>query len=299
MNIYVINMDKDVERLKNLELSAKKYGIEYTRVSGILIDDKYIEESTEVSSFVKNYGTNGIVGAFLAHKKIWAKIVEENIPYAVILEDDIEFTQNFKDTINTIEKDIPTLDFDILLLSSLIGGKNPQNYNFIDKFSKLLMKTTDYEYINDKYHYPEYFAGLQSYIVTYKSALKLLDELPIVSYHIDLVISASPNIKKMAINEPIINSSRKNSDLSNNSPSQYFLDKYFKNVFVYDMNLTWMLNVNLLSIPIPNKQTPTIINPRFVIKLIFILFLSLFFIYYNLFYYWYILLLLFIIILYL
>lgn len=298
INTYVINMSKDKDRLTAVKKSAKKYDIDFTRVDGVVIDDNSIKNSPYISDFMKKYGTKGMIGCFLAHKKVWEIIVNDKIDYAVILEDDIEFTSQFKSTIKQIKDGINDLDFDILLLSSLIGCKNPKDYNFLDNVSKNFFKKRKYKYINEKYHIPEFFGGLQSYIITYESAKKLLKELSIVTYHVDLVLSASQNIKIMSLNQPIIKNSLENCDLSNNSTSHFLLDKYFKNIFIDGKNLSWMLNVSLIKVPLPDSQNPTIINPRFIIKYFLILIITLICIYLNISQkYWILILVLFIIIL--
>ena len=264
MNIYLINMDKDVDRFNKFKKSADIYDINFTRVSGVLIKDEYIKNSPTISNFMKTYGTKGMIGCFLAHKKVWEIVVKDKMDYAVILEDDIEFTSIFKPTLKQIQND--NIEFDILLLSSLLGCKNPKNYNWLDNVSKHFFKKRLYQYINEKYHIPEFFAGAQSYIITYESAKKLLKELSMVTYHIDTVLSNSHHIKILSLNQPIIKLSVENSDLSNNSTSQYFLDRYFKNIFVDGKNLSWLLNISLLQIPFPYKSM--IVNVRFIIKIL-------------------------------
>ena len=271
INIYTINMDKDVDRLNRFKKSAELYDINFTKVSGVSITDHDIKNSLYISDFMKKYGTKGMIGCFLAHKKVWEIVVNDKIDYAVILEDDVEFTPQFKSTLEQIKSD--NLDFDILLLSSLIGGKNPKDYNFLDTISKIFFKKRKYQYINEKYHIPEFFAGTQSYIITYEGAKKLLNELSIVTYHIDTVLSSSHNIKIMSLNNPVIKVSLENCDLSNNSTSQFFLDKYFKNIFFDGKNLSWLLNVSIIKVPLPYK--PVIINPRFIIKFLLIFIISL------------------------
>jgi glycosyl transferase family 25 len=283
MNIYVINMDKDTQRLNKITQSAKKYEINFTRVSGVLINDEIIKTSPFVSDFMKKYGTKGIIGSFLAHKKVWEIIVNDKIDYAVILEDDIEFTPQFNTTLEQIKDDINNskLDFDILLLSSLVGCKNPKNYNFVDMICRKFMRNTKYQYINEMYHIPEFFAGVQSYVVTYESAKKILAELSVVNYYVDLALTYSKNIKKISLNKPIIKLSDDNCEISNNATSPYLLDKILKKINIYNINLSWILNISICQIPVPLNKTPIVISPRFILKYLFILFLTILLVYYN------------------
>ena len=301
MNIYVINMDKDTQRLNKITQSAEKYDINFTRVSGVVINDEIIKTSPFVSDFMKKYGTKGIIGSFLAHKKVWEIIVNDKIDYAVILEDDIEFTPQFKSTLEQIKDDINNskLDFDILLLSSLVGCKSPKNYNFVDMICRKFLRNTKYQYINDMYHIPEFFAGVQSYVVTYESAKKLLAELSVVNYYVDLALTYSKNIKKISLNRPIIKLSDDNCEISNNSTSPYLLDKILKKINIYNINLSWILNISICQIPGPLKNTPIVISPRFILKYLFILFFTILLVYYNIVkevQYWFIIILLYLLI---
>ena len=301
MNIYVINMDKDTQRLNKITQSAEKYDINFTRVSGVVINDEIIKTSPFVSDFMKKYGTKGIIGSFLAHKKVWEIIVNDKIDYAVILEDDIEFTPQFKSTLEQIKDDINNskLDFDILLLSSLVGCKSPKNYNFVDMICRKFLRNTKYQYINEMYHIPEFFAGVQSYVVTYESAKKLLAELLVVNYYVDLALTYSKNIKKISLNRPIIKLSDDNCEISNNATSPYLLDKILKKINIYDINLSWILNISICQIPVPLKKTAIVISPRFIVKYLFILFLTILLVYYNIVkevQYWFVIILLYLII---
>jgi len=301
MNIYVINMDKDTQRLNKITQSAEKYDINFTRVSGVVINDEIIKTSPFVSDFMKKYGTKGIIGSFLAHKKVWEIIVNDKIDYAVILEDDIEFTPQFKSTLEQIKDDINNskLDFDILLLSSLVGCKSPKNYNFVDMICRKFLRNTKYQYINDMYHIPEFFAGVQSYVVTYESAKKLLAELSVVNYYVDLALTYSKNIKKISLNKPIIKLSDDNCEISNNATSPYLLDKILKKINIYNINLSWILNISICQIPVPLNKTPIVISPRFILKYLFILFFTILLVYYNIVkevQYWFIIILLYLLI---
>ena len=95
MQIFVINMDKDIDKLKKIKKSAAINNINFERISGVSINNEYIKKSPDISHLMKLFGTKGMIGCFLAHKKVWSKIVLDNIPYAVICEDDIIFASNF------------------------------------------------------------------------------------------------------------------------------------------------------------------------------------------------------------
>jgi len=78
------------------------------------------------------FNTLGAVGCYLSHIKVWKKILEDNVKYGIIFEDDVEFNKNI--TTNTIMNYINNLpnDWDILLLN-----KNKVKMNLVNKEKKL------------------------------------------------------------------------------------------------------------------------------------------------------------------
>ena len=259
MHIFVINMDKDTDRLKKVKKSAAINNIKFERISGVSIDNEYIKKSPEISQLMKLFGTKGMIGCFLAHKKVWSKIVLDNIPYAVICEDDIIFSSNFNTEIQNIEKDITTLKFDMLIVSCLIGGKPPEKYKKID----------------NKYFIPEFFGGTQCYILTLQSAKKLLKYLEKVSYHLDTVISNSSHIKKIALYNAIITNNIEEG-VSNNATNTFLLDNFIKKKTFCNINLSWLLNFPFIQIPIFTRNICIVMTIRFIIKFIILLLLIIF-----------------------
>lgn len=97
----VINLDKDKERMFFMHNQLTKLGIEYRRQSAILGKEyqptlsEYDEELA-----VKKSGHKmllGEVGCALSHAKVLENIVQEKIPYTLILEDDVVLPENFKE----------------------------------------------------------------------------------------------------------------------------------------------------------------------------------------------------------
>lgn len=118
----------------------------------------------------------GAMGCYLSHYTLWNKIVDENIEYALILEDDVE--------IDSIKK---------LLLSNLII----ENHEFIN-----LSKRFRYE--NERY----LFDGGESYILSLSGAKKLINitHNPILLNNISIEKFASVKdaIAQMNITDEIV-----------------------------------------------------------------------------------------------
>ena len=92
-NVYLINMDKDTDRLVKVTKECDKVNIKFERFTGIKVLnlsqnllDKYIPIETQ------KYGPNGMIGCGLSHLFIWQNAVKKNYKNILVLEDDVHFT---------------------------------------------------------------------------------------------------------------------------------------------------------------------------------------------------------------
>lgn len=100
---FVINLDKDKERMFFMHNQLTKLGIEYRRQPAILGKEYQPTLSEYDKELAINKGGHkmllGEVGCALSHAKVLEKIVQEKISYALILEDDVVLPDNFKEII--------------------------------------------------------------------------------------------------------------------------------------------------------------------------------------------------------
>ena len=184
---FYINLESRSDRKQHIEDIAKKFDIKnITRIPAISIkslDDvikyKGIIDTNSYNMLVKQNITrnrlhhsdltNGSVGCFLSHLQCYKNIVNNNIPYAFIMEDDLEINCD-KNTYYKIlsDIDIPE-DADIILLFGLIIEKDK---DITDKLKKI-----------------NFFNCLTFYFITNKGARKLLENLKPIKMQIDAQIS--------------------------------------------------------------------------------------------------------------
>lgn len=123
--------------------------------------DEYVSPNhTYVRDFLP-----GEVGCLISHYLLMKKIVEQNLPYALILEDDVELSPNFPTLLEELEPLIEPGDLISLYASfpELCNLRVEGNINNIYKFVK-----------------PEsgnLVVGAVAYIITYLSAKKLIQKL--------------------------------------------------------------------------------------------------------------------------
>ena len=122
-HILVINLDKDKERLENVKSSIEK---DYPcsklwRVNAIYGKD--LENINEYRFKMKCLtNTDSTIGCGLSHIKAWKMIIENNLDFAVIVEDDVTFSTYLK---NSLDVDLPE-KWDIIYLGHA-GAKWPRN----------------------------------------------------------------------------------------------------------------------------------------------------------------------------
>ena len=179
LKTYLINLDKDVSRLKYVNNECKNNGIVPVRVPGILgsaLSDEELEKYT--THFCKLFCTKSVIGCALSHMKCWSLIVENDDPEAMIIEDDVQFVPNFLQLFAEKYQDLPS-SYDICF----VGHCGPTK--LIDNLLDINVKITDNIYI------PKNPACMHCYLVSNKGAKLLLQNLNKIFGHVDLEIIMS------------------------------------------------------------------------------------------------------------
>ena len=182
---YYINLDVNIERNINIKRLLTK--LEFTNVTKItaintqtakLVDNyKSLIDKESYQILINNNKnktrkfheelTNGAIGCFLSHQSIYKKIVENNIPNAIIFEDDVTSTLSSNDFWAQLSNIVIPNDADLFIFSGNIS--EPHH----------VTKTT-YKF--------KRFTGAYFYLVTNNCA-KILSNLNPIKYQIDHQIS--------------------------------------------------------------------------------------------------------------
>ena len=95
-NVYVINMDKDVDRLQKVTANLKKHNIEFKRFPAVngkeLSDAEILDKTTLLCRTL--FCSKAIIGSSLSHMSLWKKIAESDDKWHMILEDDVSFNDD-------------------------------------------------------------------------------------------------------------------------------------------------------------------------------------------------------------
>ena len=227
--VYYINLEGRPDRNDHMKHLINKFDMDIITERIDAIDGTKLSES-EISQYVTPYGrkrikdakkrygvdlTQGGVGCALSHRKVWDDIIKNNYNNALILEDDVDFTEDFIFKYNQIAQTFPK-NYDIIFL-----GYHPttDEYLYRDKNHKLLRTKKVF--------------GLYGYLVSSSGAKKLLNLFPI-DVQIDSVIGDhidDLNIFLVEPNEQLVNSTQSeyNTKFGTNiqiEPFEAFLDHY-------------------------------------------------------------------------
>lgn len=197
--VYYINLDDNKKRNFHINDMLRNYGfVNINRISAVdtrhiksvhfykkmIKSDAYTTLISDILNKKRNFHrslTKGAIGCYLSHCLIYKDIVDKNIPYAIILEDDCKFftsVSKFWNIINTIK--IPN-DTDILLYDALVYDFNSNNCP-INNLCQIY-----------------FFFGLHFYLVTLKGAKILLNNLLPIEYQLDSKLSILASENKIVI----------------------------------------------------------------------------------------------------
>ena len=104
---FVINLKRRPDRLERFQKSIHLQDI----ITVFGFDGKNPCSESEFEKNIFNILPNNLMygekGCFITHLRIYQKIVQENIPYAIIFEDDAIFCQDFESKLETLIQNIP------------------------------------------------------------------------------------------------------------------------------------------------------------------------------------------------
>jgi glycosyl transferase family 25 len=246
--IFVINLDKDKDRLNNSYKQLNNYNIKnYERYSAIYGNDL---NEKELNNFTTNIGkilaSKSMIGCGISHINIWKHIVKEKINKCLILEDDFILVDDFLNKFNNIINKAP-IEYDILFLSSnLFHNKNLKLYDIDEYFYKQLL-----------------ISQTVGYIITLKGAKNILKYINKTSYHIDVELCISSiinNLNIITVKDKLIYQNFDDSNNTNDREYPLIIDKllyrndinyinYIYKVIIFSIkNLNININLNIIII---------------------------------------------------
>ncbi len=174
--VYVINMDKDKDRLARFDEQMRQHNISYTRVPGVVGVDLGYHDA--LSRFCNQFCTAGMKGCALSHRAIWEDMLKNRYENVAIFEDDAILDADFNAKFRQGWEQLPT-DYDIYYLGCEIHCENK------DLSSKVINKIyqTEPEVVDKNLMSVSGSMGTHCYILSEKCAKVILDAS--INGHID------------------------------------------------------------------------------------------------------------------
>jgi glycosyl transferase family 25 len=121
ITIFVINLDRDSDRLKRMCREFDRVGLSFERLPGVYGTDlppdlkPYFCDSG--GAIVSTALRRGEIGCYASHLSAWSRIVERGEPAALICEDDLRLPDNMAGLLESIVSAAPR-GWDVIRLSS-------------------------------------------------------------------------------------------------------------------------------------------------------------------------------------
>lgn len=109
--VYVINLDKDVERLKKIDTSLRDVGIDYERFPAVL--GSHVSTHPSLTPLCCMFCTDGIKGCALSHHSIWEEAIRNGYQTVLILEDDAIIPKDINERLRDAKTKIPS-DWEVI-----------------------------------------------------------------------------------------------------------------------------------------------------------------------------------------
>lgn len=236
--IFIINLDKDIDRLKNSYEQLDFYNIKnYERYPAIYGANLYnYELNSNTTNIGKIIASNSMIGCGISHINIWKNIIKEKISKCLILEDDFIFVDDFLNKFNNIINEAP-IEYDIIFLTNnIIHNKNLKLYD-----------------INQHFYKQALISQTVGYIITLNGAKKILNYINKVSYHIDVELCISSllyNFNIISVKEPLIYQTFDTSNNTNDREYPLILEKLLIRKDINYLYKTIILPIKSLNIDI-------------------------------------------------
>jgi GR25 family glycosyltransferase involved in LPS biosynthesis len=169
---YVVNLDRRSDRWDSFKKNAANVidFMNYERFSAI--DGKIIKNTSQLQQIFESndyYMRRGMVGCLLSHVKISTELINSDYDYFVVLEDDVEFTPDFKNKFDRIMSQVNNKNWDLIFLGHHVRDVNRQKDELVkDKIPVLTKRDAYWSFLNS-------LGGTGGYIISKFGAIKLLD----------------------------------------------------------------------------------------------------------------------------
>ena len=111
--VFVINLDKDKERLLEMDKQLRQAKIPYQRFPAILGSE--VSNDPRLTTFCSNFCADGMKGCALSHHTLWERAIANEYKTVMILEDDVEIPADINEKLDSLFLRVED-DWDVLFV---------------------------------------------------------------------------------------------------------------------------------------------------------------------------------------
>lgn len=197
LKVYVVNLRRSISRRNYIEQKLQHYNIPFEvfeAVDGNDLSESVLREIYAKGKYFKHrYGRDmnkGEIGCALSHIRLYKKILEEKIPQAIILEDDIEFDERLFHIVQNIQSVKKLLNhYDLVLLGYADADLNYRKPGICSVWKRITLDSVIKAGVPVSRCW-----GTIGYMISLKGAEKLLSRGSIPMMQADFLTSNSPEM---------------------------------------------------------------------------------------------------------
>lgn len=171
--ILLINLDRSTQRLQAATEQLKRWDLPFTRISAVdgkSLDANTINQVFDAATARRRYPydlTIGEIGCYLSHVKCWQYIVDQQLDFAVILEDDLRLNADTPKVLSQLAQ--ITTAWDYIKLAS------PYKFRPYQRVEQLTSSDAPVSLVRYTEKLP---SGTVAQVVSYRGAQRLLQQRP-------------------------------------------------------------------------------------------------------------------------
>lgn len=197
MKTFIISMDTPLggQRYARLSHECEREGLDFERVEGVhgkKLNREMLRDST--TPWCASFCTPAMVGCGLSHINLWRRIVAEQLPMALILEDDAVLAPGFAEKLQSVVTTEVPAGWHVVLAGCFMCSSWVQG---------ILGNGWTKETSSRSIHPVSYFNGTHAYVVSLEGARYLLHHAPKVEWHIDQQMGRIPGLRLYACKDPL------------------------------------------------------------------------------------------------
>ena len=242
--VFVINMEKDKEKLAKIDKVMKDNRIVYERFNAV--NGSKVIRDHRLSEYCNTFCTDGMKGCALSHRTIWDIMIEHGYKNVLVFEDDVHIDKTFDNKFQNVWNHLPK-DYDIIYYGCIFGCIEESTANNV--FKKI--HGYENEDVNEFVSTTKGSVGTHAVMYSLEGAKKFASKE--ITFHIDYELLKwikTYNYNAYTTSTNMVETDSEDSGLSDKYPNllNSFFNKFQLNNHANPTKLNWFISENFLKL---------------------------------------------------